>query len=268
MKKTIQVFIASSLKFQEERNLIEKTCTERNNDLLEVKVYRFEKNGDYNLGVDHKGEGTQDIIDKTIRKCDVIIFFAGNCVGDMTAREFAVAFEHAEDKYIYFFQNPDLPMPTGTQTTYLPWSEFYETYMKDNVDGKGIVRYEKTCISLEELHDAVVKAREQFIDHPFHPVLSQQISYDKIIPESQSNRRGNELNYYIKRPEVDEELEQSFDENYRLIILCGQSTSGKTLAACKMIRSLTDYSVIVLNADTREEQLSLLSATQFATGKK
>lgn len=269
MKKTISVFIASSLQLQNERNLIEKTCTERNNDFLEVSVCRFEKNGDHNLGGENKEEGTQDRIDKQIRECDVIIFFAGDRVGDMTAREFAIALEHAENKYIYFFQNPSLAVPTGPGGTSLPWAEFYETHMKENVEGKRIVRYEKTCFSLEELHDAVVKAREQFIDNPFRPIPCPNLRYDSIIPTFQREKRwGSELNYYIKRPEVDEELEQSMNENYRLILVCGPSTSGKTLAVCKMLQTLSDYSVVALNADTNEKQLNLLSPTQFATGKK
>ena len=269
MKKTLTVFIASSLQLQEERNLIEKTCTERNNDFLEVKVYRFEKNGDHNLGSENKDKDTQDQIDQKIAECDVIIFFARDCVGDMTAREFKVALKHAENKYIYFFQNPKCVMPTGTQADYLPWADFYETYMKEHIEGKRIVRYEKACFSMEELHDAVVSAREQFIDNPFRPLPCPNLRYDNIIPKFQREKRwGSEWHHYIKRPEVDEVLEQSMNENYRLILVCGQSTSGKTLAVCKMLQALSDYSVIVLNADTHENQLSLLSPTQFATGKK
>lgn len=269
MKKTISVFIASSLQLQTERNLIEKTCTERNGDFLEVKVYRFEKNGDPDLGGENKDEGTQDRIDKQIRECDVIIFFAGDHVGDMTAREFTVALKHAENKYIYFFQNPEKIMAVGPEATYFSWTDFYEKYMKENRDGKCLVRYEKTCFSLEELHDAVVKVREQFIDNPFRPIPCPDLRYDHIIPKFQRERRwGSEWNYYIKRPEVDDELEQSMDENYRLILVCGQSTSGKTLAVCKMLQTLSDYSVIALNADTNERQLNLLSPSQFATGKK
>lgn len=72
--KTYHVFIASSLSFQKERDLMEKVLTERNNSELNIVVHRHEKNGDNDLA---KGD-TQEIIKSEIRQCDVIIFFAGN----------------------------------------------------------------------------------------------------------------------------------------------------------------------------------------------
>ena len=72
--KTYHVFIASSLSFQKERDLMEKVLTERNNSELNIVVHRHEKNGDNDLA---KGD-TQEIINSEIRQCDVIIFFAGN----------------------------------------------------------------------------------------------------------------------------------------------------------------------------------------------
>ena len=71
--KTYHVFIASSLSFQKERDLMEKVLTERNNSELNIVVHRHEKNGDNDLA---KGD-TQEIINSEIRQCDVIIFFAG-----------------------------------------------------------------------------------------------------------------------------------------------------------------------------------------------
>lgn len=44
--KTYHVFIASSLSFQKERDLMEKVLTERNNSELNIVVHRHEKNGD------------------------------------------------------------------------------------------------------------------------------------------------------------------------------------------------------------------------------
>ena len=71
--KTYHVFIASSLSFQKERDLMEKVLTERNNSELNIVVHRHEKNGDNDIA---KGD-TQEIINSEIRQCDVIIFFAG-----------------------------------------------------------------------------------------------------------------------------------------------------------------------------------------------
>ena len=70
--KTYHVFIASSLSFQKERDLMEKVLTERNNSELNIVVHRHEKNGDNDLA---KGD-TQEIINSEIRQCVVIIFFA------------------------------------------------------------------------------------------------------------------------------------------------------------------------------------------------
>lgn len=47
--KTYHVFIASSLSFQKERDLMEKVLTERNNSELNIVVHRHEKNGDNDL---------------------------------------------------------------------------------------------------------------------------------------------------------------------------------------------------------------------------
>lgn len=41
--KTYHVFIASSLSFQKERDLMEKVLTERNNSELNIVVHRHEK---------------------------------------------------------------------------------------------------------------------------------------------------------------------------------------------------------------------------------
>ena len=56
--KTYHVFIASSLSFQKERDLMEKVLTERNNSELNIVVHRHEKNGDNDFA---KGD-TQEII--------------------------------------------------------------------------------------------------------------------------------------------------------------------------------------------------------------
>ena len=87
--KTYHVFIASSLSFQKERDLMEKVLTERNNSELNIVVHRHEKNGDNDLA---KGD-TQEIINSEIRQCDVIIFFAGNWIRSKTIGEFNVAIE-------------------------------------------------------------------------------------------------------------------------------------------------------------------------------
>ena len=100
--KTYHVFIASSLSFQKERDLMEKVLTERNNSELNIVVHRHEKNGDNDLA---KGD-TQEIINSEIRQCDVIIFFAGNWIRSKTIGEFNVAIENASNKHIYFYQNP------------------------------------------------------------------------------------------------------------------------------------------------------------------
>ena len=55
--KTYHVFIASSLSFQKERDLMEKVLTERNNSELNIVVHRHEKNGDNDLA---KGD-TQEL---------------------------------------------------------------------------------------------------------------------------------------------------------------------------------------------------------------
>lgn len=47
--KTYHVFIASSLSFQKERDLMEKVLTERNNSELNIVVHRHEKNGDNDI---------------------------------------------------------------------------------------------------------------------------------------------------------------------------------------------------------------------------
>lgn len=62
--KTYHVFIASSLSFQKERDLMEKVLTERNNSELNIVVHRHEKNGDNDLA---KGD-TQEIINSEIRR--------------------------------------------------------------------------------------------------------------------------------------------------------------------------------------------------------
>ena len=98
--KTYHVFIASSLSFQKERDLMEKVLTERNNSELNIVVHRHEKNGDNDLA---KGD-TQEIINSEIRQCDVIIFFAGNWIRSKTIGEFNVAIENASNKHIYFYQ--------------------------------------------------------------------------------------------------------------------------------------------------------------------
>ena len=98
--KTYHVFIASSLSFQKERDLMEKVLTERNNSELNIVVHRHEKNGDNDLA---KGD-TQEIINSEIRQCDVIIFFAGNWIRSKTIGEFNVAIENGKrlSKYIFY----------------------------------------------------------------------------------------------------------------------------------------------------------------------
>lgn len=113
--KTYHVFIASSLSFQKERDLMEKVLTERNNSELNIVVHRHEKNGDNDLA---KGD-TQEIINSEIRQCDVIIFFAGNWIRSKTIGEFNVAIENASNKHIYFYQNPTLDTPRKTGQTLL-----------------------------------------------------------------------------------------------------------------------------------------------------
>lgn len=113
--KTYHVFIASSLSFQKERDLMEKVLTERNNSELNIVVHRHEKNGDNDLA---KGD-TQEIINSEIRQCDVIIFFAGNWIRSKTIGEFNVAIENASNKHIYFYQNPTLEYTQEDWTTLL-----------------------------------------------------------------------------------------------------------------------------------------------------
>ncbi len=95
------------------------------------------------------------------------------------------------------------------------------------------------------------------------------MEYDKIIPNSQANRRRGNLDYYFIRPEVDNKLKEKFDSTNKTIIVTGKSTSGKTIAVCRMLKKLPqEYYVVILNADTTKEQLERLSVSQFQHGKK
>ena len=155
--KTYHVFIASSLSFQKERDLMEKVLTERNNSELNIVVHRHEKNGDNDLA---KGD-TQEIINSEIRQCDVIIFFAGNWICSKTIGEFNVAIENASNKHIYFYQNPTLEYTQEDWTNTTLWKDFYAEYMQKHLDDDTVIeRYEKQCNTLEQLRDALVKDRE------------------------------------------------------------------------------------------------------------
>ena len=264
--KTYHVFIASSLSFQKERDLMEKVLTERNNSELNIVVHRHEKNGDNDLA---KGD-TQEIINSEIRQCDVIIFFAGNWIRSKTIGEFNVAIENASNKHIYFYQNPTLEYTQEDWTNTTLWKDFYAEYMQKHLDDDTVIeRYEKQCNTLEQLRDALVKDRESFLNNPFCAISCHKMEYDKIIPNSQANRRRGNLDYYFIRPEVDNKLKEEFDSTNKTIIVTGQSTSGKTIAACRMLKKLPqEYYVVILNADTTKEQLERLSVSQFQHGKK
>ena len=264
--KTYHVFIASSLSFQKERDLMEKVLTERNNSELNIVVHRHEKNGDNDLA---KGD-TQEIINSEIRQCDVIIFFAGNWIRSKTIGEFNVAIENASNKHIYFYQNPTLEYTQEDWTNTTLWKDFYAEYMQKHLDDDTVIeRYEKQCNTLEQLRDALVKDRESFLNNPFCAISCHKMEYDKIIPNSQANRRRGNLDYYFIRPEVDNKLKEEFDSTNKTIIVTGQSTSGKTIAVCRMLKKLPqEYSVVILNADTTKEQLERLSVSQFQHGKK
>lgn len=264
--KTYHVFIASSLSFQKERDLMEKVLTERNNSELNIVVHRHEKNGDNDIA---KGD-TQEIINSEIRQCDVIIFFAGNWIRSKTIGEFNVAIENASNKHIYFYQNPTLEYTQEDWTNTTLWKDFYAEYMQKHLDDDTVIeRYEKQCNTLEQLRDALVKDRESFLNNPFCAISCHKIEYDKIIPNSQANRRRGNLDYYFIRPEVDNKLKEEFDSTNKTIIVTGQSTSGKTIAVCRMLKKLPqEYSVVILNADTTKEQLERLSVSQFQHGKK
>lgn len=225
--KTYHVFIASSLSFQKERDLMEKVLTERNNSELNIVVHRHEKNGDNDLA---KGD-TQEIINSEIRQCDVIIFFAGNWIRSKTIGEFNVAIENASNKHIYFYQNPTLEYTQEDWTNTTLWKDFYAEYMQKHLDDDTVIeRYEKQCNTLEQLRDALVKDRESFLNNPFCAISCHKMEYDKIIPNSQANRRRGNLDYYFIRPEVDNKLKEEFDSTNKTIIVTGQSTSGKTIA--------------------------------------
>ena len=264
--KTYHVFIASSLSFQKERDLMEKVLTERNNSELNIVVHRHEKNGDNDLA---KGD-TQEIINSEIRQCDVIIFFAGNWIRSKTIGEFNVAIENASNKHIYFYQNPTLEYTQEDWTNTTLWKDFYAEYMQKHLDDDTVIeRYEKQCNTLEQLRDALVKDRESFLNNPFCAISCHKMEYDKIIPNSQANRRRGNLDYYFIRPEVDDKLKEEFDSTNKTIIVTGQSTSGKTIAVCRMLKKLPqEYYVVILNADTTKEQLERLSVSQFQHGKK
>lgn len=264
--KTYHVFIASSLSFQKERDLMEKVLTERNNSELNIVVHRHEKNGDNDLA---KGD-TQEIINSEIRQCDVIIFFAGNWIRSKTIGEFNVAIENASNKHIYFYQNPTLEYTQEDWTNTTLWKDFYAEYMQKHLDDDTVIeRYEKQCNTLEQLRDALVKDRESFLNNPFCAISCHKMEYDKIIPNSQANRRRGNLDYYFIRPEVDNKLKEEFDSTNKTIIVTGQSTSGKTIAVCRMLKKLPqEYYVVILNADTTKEQLERLSVSQFQHGKK
>ena len=264
--KTYHVFIASSLSFQKERDLMEKVLTERNNSELNIVVHRHEKNGDNDLA---KGD-TQEIINSEIRQCDVIIFFAGNWIRSKTIGEFNVAIENASNKHIYFYQNPTLEYTQEDWTNTTLWKDFYAEYMQKHLDDDTVIeRYEKQCNTLEQLRDALVKDRESFLNNPLCAISCHKMEYDKIIPNSQANRRRGNLDYYFIRPEVDNKLKEEFDSTNKTIIVTGQSTSGKTIAVCRMLKKLPqEYYVVILNADTTKEQLERLSVSQFQHGKK
>lgn len=264
--KTYHVFIASSLSFQKERDLMEKVLTERNNSELNIVVHRHEKNGDNDLA---KGD-TQEIINSEIRQCDVIIFFAGNWIRSKTIGEFNVAIENASNKHIYFYQNPTLEYTQEDWTNTTLWKDFYAEYMQKHLDDDTVIeRYEKQCNTLEQLRDALVKDRESFLNNPFCAISCHKMEYDKIIPNSQANRRRGNLDYYFIRPEVNNKLKEEFDSTNKTIIVTGQSTSGKTIAVCRMLKKLPqEYYVVILNADTTKEQLERLSVSQFQHGKK
>ena len=264
--KTYHVFIASSLSFQKERDLMEKVLTERNNSELNIVVHRHEKNGDNDIA---KGD-TQEIINSEIRQCDVIIFFAGNWIRSKTIGEFNVAIENASNKHIYFYQNPTLEYTQEDWTNTTLWKDFYAEYMQKHLDDDTVIeRYEKQCNTLEQLRDALVKDRESFLNNPFCAISCHKMEYDKIIPNSQANRRRGNLDYYFIRPEVDNKLKEEFDSTNKTIIVTGQSTSGKTIAVCRMLKKLPqEYYVVILNADTTKEQLERLSVSQFQHGKK
>lgn len=142
--------------------------------------------------------------------------------------------------------------------------------MQKHLDDDTVIeRYEKQCNTLEQLRDALVKDRESFLNNPFCAISCHKMEYDKIIPNSQANRRRGNLDYYFIRPEVDNKLKEEFDSTNKTIIVTGQSTSGKTIAVCRMLKKLPqEYYVVILNADTTKEQLERLSVSQFQHGKK
>ena len=177
--KTYHVFIASSLSFQKERDLMEKVLTERNNSELNIVVHRHEKNGDNDLA---KGD-TQEIINSEIRQCDVIIFFAGNWIRSKTIGEFNVAIENASNKHIFFYQNPTLEYTQEDWTNTTLWKDFYAVYMQKHLDDDTVIeRYEKQCNTLEQLRDALVKDRESFLNNPFCAISCHKMEYDKLFP--------------------------------------------------------------------------------------
>ena len=91
----------------------------------------------------------------------------------------------------------------------------------------------------------------------------------KLFPTAKPTVRRGNLDYYFIRPEVDNKLKEEFDSTNKTIIVTGQSTSGKTIAVCRMLKKLPqEYYVVILNADTTKEQLERLSVSQFQHGKK
>ena len=198
-------------------------------------MHRHGKNGDNDLA---KGI-RREIINSEIRQCDVIIFFAGNWIRSKTIGEFNVAIENASNKHIYFYQNPTLEYTQEDWTNTTLWKDFYAEYMQKHLDDDTVIeRYEKQCNTLEQLRDALVKDRESFLNNPFAQSLAIRWSMIKLFPTAKPTVAEATSDYYFIRPEVDNKLKEEFDSTNKTIIVTGQSTSGKTIAVCRMLKKL------------------------------
>lgn len=241
---TLKLFIASSMK-EEERTKIIEYVDEANKQLKEIGYeYEFKPfiYGETALS-DGKGK-TQDAINKEARLCDVFILLARNktTIGNITIEEYKNALEkHNESPnkcpYIKVFcikEKDDkiyLPFEEATNNG-ITSQDSFETRL-DN-DCKGYIQW------IDNEND---QFKKKFIDYlkafyqERHLCKQEKLSYEYHIKNTDQKYRT--ISKYIHR-KIDDNIENLAKES-SLIILEGNTYSGKTRAAYELMKNNADW---------------------------
>lgn len=238
----IRVFISSSLKHQQARELIrdafEAPDTEEDNESVasfDAYVHESEKRGG-EYGIIER-VSSQSRIDAEADEHSVFLLYAGDCVGEMTIREFLRARSDANwnVKFIYVLHNSKDKVARDPDIEYIEWADFRKKYMQaDN----GSIYYELET-DFDKLKNHILGIRRRLAHMTLVPLAPSDMRYSRITYQEEYRR----FMEYVPRPDTDDELFRllSFPDGKArtpLSVVTGMSLAGKTRSVTEAIRKL------------------------------